>query len=194
MNITPIMDENGEVTNFVATYKDVTIQMQLEQKLENLATTDSLTQVNNRYKINAEIDKHIARSKRYGEPFSILMLDIDHFKQVNDTYGHYVGDVVLKDLSKIVKHNIRQVDSFGRWGGEEFILILENTQKESAIQIAEKIRDIISITTIADHYKITVSIGVSEYQQDELKSALLQRVDTALYEAKENGRNQVRFK
>jgi len=193
INITPILDESAKVQHFVVTYKDVTIQMKLEQKLENLATTDSLTQVNNRYKINMEIDLRIARAKRYNEPFALVMLDIDNFKKVNDTYGHYVGDIVLKDLSHIVHQNIRQVDSFGRWGGEEFMLILDNATKEEALKIAEKLRHIISVTTIADHYKITVSIGVSTYRMNEPKSLLLQRVDDALYKAKENGKNQVRF-
>jgi diguanylate cyclase (GGDEF)-like protein/PAS domain S-box-containing protein len=194
INITPIMDANNIVQHFVVTYKDITIQMKLEEKLENLATTDSLTQVNNRYKINTDIDNYMARAKRYSEPFSILMLDIDHFKAVNDTYGHYVGDIVLKDLTRIVNQNIRDVDTFGRWGGEEFMLILDNTTKEIGVIIAEKLRHIISVTTIADHYNITVSIGVSEYFVDEHKRTLLERVDDALYEAKENGRNQVRFK
>ena len=193
-SITPIDDEYTKTKNFVASAKDVTIQMKLEQKLENLATTDSLTQVYNRYKINGEIDLHIARAKRNNTPFSLLMFDIDHFKLINDKYGHYVGDVVLKDLTKIVENNIRQVDSFGRWGGEEFMLVLENTNKEEAIKVAEKIRTVVEKTPMSGHYNITVSVGVSQYRISEQKSTLLERVDQALYEAKEGGRNRVVYR
>jgi len=190
----PIDDEYTKEKSFVVSAKDVTIQMKLEQKLENLATTDSLTQVYNRYKVNTEIDVHIARAKRNNVPFSLLMFDIDHFKVINDTYGHYVGDVVLKDLTKLIEKNIRQIDSFGRWGGEEFMLVLENTNKEEALKVAQKIRSIVEKTPMAGHYNITVSIGVSQYRISEQKSTLLERVDQALYEAKEGGRNKVVYK
>jgi diguanylate cyclase (GGDEF)-like protein/PAS domain S-box-containing protein len=193
-SITPIDDKYTRTKNFVATAKDVTIQMKLEKKLENLATTDSLTQIYNRYKINAEIELHIARAKRNNTPFSVLMFDIDHFKAVNDKYGHYVGDVVLKDLTHVIEKNIREVDSFGRWGGEEFMLVLDNASKNEAVSVAQKIRRTVEATPMSGHYKITVSIGVSQYRISEQKSTLLERVDQALYEAKEGGRNQVVFK
>ena len=193
VHITPIIDEYSGTQNYVTTCKDITIQIKLEQKLESLAITDSLTQVHNRYKINSDIKLHIARTKRGGVPFSLAMLDIDYFKNINDTYGHYVGDVVLKDLTKIIEKNIREVDSVGRWGGEEFMLLLDNTTTKEAVFVAEKIRTIIEKTLMAGHYNITVSIGVSQYTTPENKSILLQKVDNALYEAKENGRNQVAF-
>ncbi|WP_457743689.1 diguanylate cyclase [Sulfurimonas sp.] len=191
VHITPIINEYTKEQNYVATCKDITIQMKLEQKLETLAITDSLTQTHNRYKINLDIELHIARTKRGGVPFSLAMLDIDYFKNVNDTYGHYVGDVVLKDLTKIIEKNIREVDSLGRWGGEEFMLLLDNTNTKEAFIVAEKIRDIVENRPMAGHYNITVSIGVSQYKCSENKSTLIQRVDKALYKAKENGRNQV---
>ena len=193
-SITPIDDAYTKSKNFVVSAKDVTIQMKLEKKLENLATTDSLTQIYNRYKINAEIELHIARSKRSNTPFSLLMFDIDHFKNINDTYGHYVGDVVLKDLAQLIQKSIRQVDSFGRWGGEEFMLILDGANKEEALKVAQKIRALVEKTAMSGHYNITVSIGVGQYKISEQKSALLERVDQALYEAKEGGRNQVAYR
>ncbi len=193
-SITPIDDEYTKEKNFVVSSKDVTIRMRLEQKLENLATTDSLTQVYNRYKINGEIDLHIARAKRSNTPFSLLMFDIDHFKNINDTYGHYVGDVVLKDLTRVIQKNIRELDCFGRWGGEEFMLILENTNKEEAMKVAQKIRSVVEKTPMARHYHITISVGVSQYKISEQKSMLLERVDQALYKAKEGGRNKVVYK
>ncbi len=193
-SIIPIDDKYTRTKNFVATSKDVTIQMKLEQKLENLAITDSLTQIYNRYKINAEIDLHIAMAKRNHQPFSMLMFDIDHFKRVNDTYGHYVGDVVLKELTKLVENNIREVDAFGRWGGEEFMLLLDNTNKTEALHVANKLLSKVAQTPLSGHYSITISIGVSEYRIAEQKATLLERVDQALYEAKESGRNRVVFK
>ena len=193
-SITPIDDAYTKSKNFVVSAKDVTTQMKFERKLENLATTDSLTQVYNRYKINAEIELHIARSKRSNTPFSLLMFDIDHFKNINDTYGHYVGDLVLKDLTRLIQTSIRQVDSFGRWGGEEFMLILNGANKEEALKVAQKIRALVEKTAMSGHYNITVSIGVGQYKISEQKSVLLERVDQALYEAKEGGRNQVAYR
>ena len=193
-SIISIDDKYTRTKNFVATSKDVTIQMKLEQKLENLAITDSLTQIYNRYKINAEIDLHIAMAKRNHQPFSMLMFDIDHFKRVNDTYGHYVGDVVLKELTKLIESSIREVDVFGRWGGEEFMLLLDNTNKIEALHVANKLLNNVAQTPLSGHYSITISIGVSEYRIAEQKATLLERVDQALYEAKESGRNRVVFK
>jgi len=191
LNITPVRDKYSHTQSFVATCKDVTIQVKLENKLENLAITDSLTQVYNRYKINSEIELHMARTKRGDTPFSILMFDIDDFKKVNDTYGHYVGDIVLKELTKLIEMNIREVDTFGRWGGEEFILLLDNTTQDEAARVAEKIRHIIEVTLIAGHYHTSVSIGASQYKTSEQKSSFLQRVDRALYKAKKDGKNRV---
>jgi len=191
INITPVRDKYSHTQSFVATCKDVTIQVKLVHKLENLAITDSLTQVYNRYKINSEIELYMARTKRGSTPFSILMFDIDDFKKVNDTYGHYAGDIVLKDLTKLIEKNIREVDTFGRWGGEEFILLLDNTRQDEAVRVAEKIRHIIETTLIAGHYNTTVSIGASEYKTSEQKSSFLKRVDRALYKAKKDGKNRV---
>lgn len=191
LNITPVRDKYSHAQSFVATSKDVTIQVKLEHKLENLAIRDSLTHVYNRYKINTEIELEIARAKRNSIPFSILMFDIDDFKKVNDTYGHYVGDKVLIDLTKLIEANIREVDTFGRWGGEEFMLILDNTTRNKAFRVAEKIRQSIEGVLFAGNHNITVSIGVSQYKTSEQKSTFFQRVDSALYKAKNDGKNRV---
>lgn len=191
LKITPLLDENDNIQNFVATSTDITERMEMEKKLKKLATIDSLTEIYNRYKIDDEIRLNIARYQRYKEPFSVLMFDIDHFKIINDTYGHDVGDRVLKNLSKTVSKNIRVTDKVGRWGGEEFIVVLENTTKDEAFLMAEKLRKIVEASVIDEKYKITISIGVAQYEEPESREELIKKVDEALYMAKEKGRNQV---
>ena len=191
MNITPIFDEKNKIRNFVATSTDITNRIEIENRLKKLATVDSLTKIYNRYKINEEIDIKIARYRRYKNPFALVMFDIDFFKHVNDTYGHSIGDKVLRALSKLVLKNIREVDLFGRWGGEEFMLVLDNTTKYEALTIAEKIRKLVGEHMIDGKYTITISLGVVEFKEDEAKRELLKRVDNALYKAKQNGRNLV---
>ncbi|HIP54589.1 MAG TPA: sensor domain-containing diguanylate cyclase [Sulfurimonas autotrophica] len=191
LKITPLFDENKKLKNFVATSMDITNRIEMQKKLQKLATIDSLTGIYNRYKIDDAINLQIARSKRYKEPFCLIMLDVDHFKKVNDTYGHDIGDKVLKALSRLISKHIRCTDIFGRWGGEEFAVILENTKKEEAIEIAEKLRKIVEAYSIENRYKITISLGVGEYKEGESREDLVKKVDKALYRAKENGRNQV---
>ncbi len=193
-NIAPIFGHENKIEHFVFTGTDVSNRIKIENKLKQLATIDSLTKVYNRYKINEIIEHQIARSKRYGEIFSVLMFDIDYFKKVNDTYGHYVGDLVLKKLSELISNNIREVDSFGRWGGEEFMLLLNKANQSEALYIAEKLRRLVENYSIDNLYKITISIGVSTFVKNDTKASLLERVDQALYLSKENGRNRVTFK
>ncbi len=191
LKITPLFDDNKTIQNFVATSTDITNRIKIEKKLKKLATIDSLTEIYNRYKIDDAINIQIARYRRYKEIFCIFMFDIDNFKIVNDTYGHDVGDRVLKALSRLVLNHIRTTDIFGRWGGEEFVIILENTRKEEAFVIAEKLRKIVEASLIDGKYKITISIGVAQYEDPESREELVKKVDEALYRAKENGRNQV---
>ena len=189
--ISPLKNEKGNIRYFVSTSRDISDRVALEKELKQLATKDALTGIYNRYKINMKIEEEIKRADRYGEPFALAMFDIDHFKQVNDTYGHDAGDYVLQDLSKIVLDNIRETDSFGRWGGEEFMLLLPYTSKEKLIEIAQKIRQKVEAHNFENVGSITISIGVTVYKKGEGISQVLKRVDTALYEAKSHGRNQV---
>lgn len=190
LKITPLLDENNKIQNFVATSTDITSRIEMEKTLKKLATVDSLTEIYNRYKIDDAINIQIARYQRYKEPFSILMFDIDYFKDVNDRYGHDVGDKVLKALSQLISSNIRVTDMVGRWGGEEFIVILEDTKKEEAYMIAQKLRKLVEAYIIEDKYHITISIGVAEYEEGDSREDLVKKADEALYRAKENGRNQ----
>lgn len=192
--ITPIFNTNKEIKNFVVTSHDITERVEMEKELQKLATFDSLTSIYNRYKINKEIDSELNRVRRYKDNFSLLMIDIDHFKTVNDQYGHDVGDFVLQEISKVIGQYIRVSDRFGRWGGEEFMLLIPNSSKEESMFIANKLRYVIEKHTFNNSYAITISIGVSIYKDLETKESLLKRVDEALYNAKKGGRNTVRFK
>jgi len=189
--ITPIMDDGGVIQHFLATSQDITERVLMEEKLQRLATVDSLTGIYNRYKTNEEIEIEIGRNKRYDESFALAMFDIDHFKKVNDTYGHEVGDYVLQEISNIVTKEIRESDRFGRWGGEEFMLILPKLSKQEALHVSEKLRSKIEGHDFKDVGRITISIGVTVFEPSDTKESLLKRVDNALYKAKDEGRNRV---
>lgn len=152
---------------------------------------DNLTGLANRACLDEAISKHMDLNKRYQQPFSILLLDVDHFKKVNDQYGHLVGDEVLKALSQYLNLNVRKSDVVGRWGGEEFLIILPRQSRQGAFDVAEKLRKHVEQRDMILNLTITISIGVAEYQTSENQSDLIKRADIALYRAKEQGRNQV---
>lgn len=161
------------------------------QKLEYLATTDELTGLYNRSRIENNVNDEVERSERYKRGLSIILLDIDNFKSVNDDYGHHVGDVILSEFASVLKDGIRKVDAVGRWGGEEFLIILPETNIKEAENIAEQIRKKIEnhIFTVIKHK--TSSFGVSEYIQGDNSQSIINRADKALYKAKDCGRNTV---
>ena len=137
------------------------------------------------------MDIELIRTKRYGSIFSIILIDIDHFKLVNDTYGHIVGDSVLKEFASILKANVRDSDCVGRWGGEEFIIVCIETDTNGAVLVAEKLRDEIekfNFTTVGNK---TASFGVSSSGKNIDETIILDNADKALYKAKNSGRNQV---
>jgi len=173
-------------------------KIELEKHLQHLASTDPMTELYNRrafFEI-AELEVSSAKSKQ--EKFTCLIIDIDHFKRINDTYGHGVGDTVITAVSKLMVLNTRTKDHIGRIGGEEFAILMPKTSTEAAYQIADRLRENISKHSIAidgsESVKITISIGLSTLttDEDETIHTLLKRADTALYKAKDNGRNQVR--
>jgi len=170
-------------------------QKELIRNLEKLANTDSLTGVwNRRYLLNIA-EKETQRSRRYNRPLSVLMIDIDHFKNVNDTYGHAVGDDVLMTMTETIINYLRNLDILGRFGGEEFVVLLPETDNKAAVITAERIRvniEQINIPVDGKSVSITVSIGVASYQKGDANiDALIQRADAALYQAKNQGRNRV---
>ncbi len=190
--ITPILNEDtDEIEYYVSTSKDVTKEVKLQEQLETLATVDALTGIANRYSINKSIEDELKRAKRYNKHFSLLMFDIDFFKKVNDTHGHDIGDIVLKEFSQIISSSIRDTDMFGRWGGEEFMLLIPNEEIHVAQKLADKLRKQVKAHYFEDVEHITVSIGITHCDGHSEKEALLKRVDEALYEAKESGRDRV---
>jgi len=161
------------------------------KKLELLATTDALTGLYNRAKIDEIIQNEREKQKRYGNPFCIALIDLDDFKSINDTHGHLVGDRVLKEVAKCLEHSIRKTDAIGRWGGEEFLIVLVQTDFEGAKRLAENINTILKEILIKDVGSVSASIGVSQYRLGEGLMSLFSRVDKYLYEAKESGKARV---
>jgi len=163
--------------------------------LESLSTTDALTGINNRRNFDRELNREIRRSLRYDSPLSLIMLDIDLFKIVNDTHGHLFGDEVLKTIGLILKKSLRSHDICARYGGEEFVVLLPETTAQEAFAAAEKIRQIVSDTTVRfeqSESKVTVSAGLAQYNPAAMPEdkKLVDAADKALYEAKRGGRNK----
>jgi diguanylate cyclase (GGDEF)-like protein len=151
-----------------------------------------LTGAYNRRKFDHYAKLSIDKQKRYGSPFSIIMFDVDNFKQINDNYGHNKGDQTLQEISAIVKNTLRNSDKLFRWGGEEFIILLPETSLENARIVAEKLRRSIESNPFnMRHGNVTVSLGVGEYKEDEGPDQLILRIDNALLNAKSNGRNKI---
>lgn len=183
-------------------FRILAIQLSLEIKkvflyetVERMAITDSLTGLYVRRYFNDRLDEELGRSARQGLKFSFLMLDIDDFKKINDTYGHLVGDVVLKDIGGIIKENIREIDLACRYGGEEFAAMLPETSKEGAFVVAERIRKRVEghiFRAYDERLKLTVSLGVASYPDDSSnQSGLIDAADNALYKGKRSGKNVV---
>lgn len=164
---------------------------QANRELEILSTTDKLTGIYNRLKLDDVLTLEVSRARRYRLPLCIAMLDIDHFKQVNDLHGHAVGDSVLVRIADLLRQSIRATDTVGRWGGEEFLLILPHTNPEQARLAAENICATIAAAEFPVVGHKTVSLGVTSYDGEENEVHMLARADEALYEAKRTGRNRV---
>ena len=170
---------------------------QMVRRLEELATIDGLTGLPNHRVFQEELSRQLAQSNRFQNETSIILCDVDHFKGVNDTYGHPVGDVVLRGLGDVFRSNVRRdTDLPARYGGEEFAVICAGTGTTGAVKLAEKIRTDLEgrvFRTDKGDLRVTLSLGVATYPQHARnKEQLVERADTALYTAKENGRNQVR--
>ncbi|MEA2111674.1 MAG: cache domain-containing protein [Campylobacterota bacterium] len=163
----------------------------LKNDFEKLATIDTLTQIDNRYSLMEQFAMEINRSKRYDTSLSIIMLDIDFFKQVNDIYGHAVGDCVLTALASLIKRNLRESDIVGRYGGEEFIIILPGTDLEDAKQFAHRLREDVQEHSFDTIKQITISLGLVELRREESIDDVFKRVDDLLYKSKTDGRNRV---
>lgn len=165
---------------------------QINIMLELKATTDSLTGLRNRQYLDRQLILEISRAERYQTPMAFILFDIDHFKIINDRFGHLAGDEVLKTLGAIVGKAIRNLDVLARWGGEEFVVLLPGGTLEPAMQAAEKLRGLIEKHPFPVNGRITCSFGVSQYRESDTPETITARADDALYAAKAAGRNVVR--
>lgn len=165
----------------------------IKDDFEKLATTDFLTKIHNRYSIMSLLSSELHRARRYNTPLSLIMYDIDFFKKVNDTFGHIVGDNILVELSALVQANLRDIDILGRYGGEEFLIVLPSTTFEDAKVFAERLRRSVEEHTFDIVKNLTISIGVVEFKTDDNIDSIFKQVDDLLYKSKNNGRNRVSF-
>lgn len=189
--VSGIYDKDNKFFGILGVSRDVTERREMEEKIRRLTEVDHLTQLYNRLKLDSVVKIEIERTKRSTSAFTVIMLDIDHFKRVNDTYGHIIGDEVLKEIALIIKKTIRKIDIAGRWGGEEFMIILPESKVYGGLKLANKIRLNIEKHKFSDIGKLTASFGVAEYEINMNEVELVTKVDKAMYDAKEAGRNVV---
>jgi len=175
--------------HLLITLVDITMEKKREKRLFYLATTDKLTKLLNRHAGMKILENLFHQAQRYGIPLSLLMLDIDNFKKLNDVLGHLAGDLALRKVAKAIKRGIRKSDIAIRWGGEEFLLLLPFTA--DPLPIGEKIRKLINAISMDGYGPLSVSVGATTYREDDTIDSMVQRADSALYSAKRKGKNRV---
>lgn len=186
-HIDPIYSEKGKKIGYTSIRQEITDK----KRVEKLSVTDKLTQLYNRVKIEEIFTIEIAKFHRYNTSFSMILIDIDHFKEVNDVHGHNVGDTILKEIANILKSSVRIEDVAGRWGGEEFIILTSNYSLEGLMSLAEKVRKNIEEYDFSVVGTKTASFGISVLQKDDNQESMIARADKSLYHAKKTGRNKV---
>lgn len=197
VKVIPLKNNDNEIIGSVEVFADNSHHEEILEKLkelEKMAMTDVLTQLPNRRYINNFLETKIGEFNRFGWTFAIAMIDVDFFKKVNDTYGHDIGDEILKLVAKTFINNLRKIDTIGRYGGEEFIGIFSNQNAESILLICEKLRILVENSKLqingAD-IGVTISIGVTIVKESDTMDSLLKRADDLVYKSKLNGRNIV---
>ena len=166
----------------------------IQRELLHMAVTDELTGAFNRNHMNSALAHEMARDRRYSKAFGLLIVDIDYFKKINDSFGHAVGDKVLLKTAQVLSRSIRSSDTLVRWGGEEFVIIAVEIDEKALHQLCENLRVSIETTHYDSVDKVTVSIGATLFSKNDTQDRLLLRADRALYEAKEKGRNRIAYK
>ncbi|MBN2627767.1 MAG: GGDEF domain-containing protein [Spirochaetales bacterium] len=196
MSLSPVQEE-GEPDRLLILARDISKRKRMEalvkarsDELYRQSVTDPLTGLNNRKKLDDFLSSELDRASRYHTRVSLILADVDHFKRVNDTFGHGIGDVVLKGVADVLSGNIRKTDLAGRWGGEEFLIICPGTNGEEAHVLAEKIRPLIKEIPVKDDHRVSISMGVTEFREGDDIISLMARADKALYEAKNTGRDR----
>lgn len=197
IRISPIRDDSGKIIGAAELFNDSSPKVAMMERMkecEELALMDSLTRMANRRYIEISIEKRISEIRRYGWPTGILFIDIDHFKNINDTYGHDVGDEVLKAVVNTLVSNCRPFDVFGRWGGEEFVGIIRNVNGDNLYNLADKLRILVANTrvTAGEHtVHVTISVGATLLTSEDTIESIIKRADRLMYASKEEGRNKV---
>ncbi len=193
----PLRDNSGETIGAAEIFTDISLMLSIKQKaerLEKIAFFDSLTQLPNRKHMEAELYSRLQEFKRYGMPFGVLFLDIDHFKEFNDTMGHDAGDRILKTVAATLRGSARPFDVFGRWGGEEFVGVIRNIDPETLAMIGNRYLKLIEKSHVVIEGKqigITVSIGATAVRTNDAINTLIKRADRFMYQSKQNGRNRL---
>ena len=185
-------DRNGKIIGAIESIRDISDNKRMEEELHELSIKDSLTDSYNRRYFQERLEEEIERTKRNNTPFSLIMLDIDDFKVINDTYGHIVGDRVLIEIVNLVKNRIRKTDFIARWGGEEFMILLTNTNLQYAEKLAFELKNGICRLDIPEIDFVTASFGVTSYHQSDTVNSITKRVDELMYAAKAAGKNCVK--
>ena len=186
------MEEKNRQLERMVREKTVELNRALE-RIERLAVTDELTGLFNRRRFDEVLKYELHRANDHGRTVSVILGDLDFFKKVNDKFGHLMGDRVLKEVSRILKENLRFFDTVARWGGEEFIVLLPDTPRQEAVRTAERIRVAFGSAMLEAQLGFTISFGVAEFVAGDTDDSLLSRADYALYQAKLNGRNRVEY-
>jgi diguanylate cyclase (GGDEF)-like protein len=210
--IVPIIDIDGDIVEYIGIRHDITELEQakeqlkllnfsmkkkvtelydMTQSLEQQASTDVLTGIFNRYKFDEVFDIELKKAKLNDSDLCLILFDIDHFKDINDTFGHGAGDTALSEVARIVAQNVKRGDVFARWGGEEFAVLAISTPIEGGVALSQKLKEEIGSNHFGFVAKITASFGVAAYKHGDSTEDLLKRADNALYAAKKNGRNRV---
>ncbi len=211
--VIPILDVDGDIVEYIAIRHDITELEETKQQLRNInkamkhkvdelysmtnaleekAYKDNLTGINNRENFEEIFSTEIANAKQNNLPLCLIIFDVDHFKVINDTYGHQAGDAILTDMVDLIANNIKNGDVFARWGGEEFVILTPSTEIAGALNLAENLRMLVQSHTFNNlENNLTLSFGIAQLSSEDDKKTLFQKADAALYEAKKNGRNRV---
>jgi diguanylate cyclase (GGDEF)-like protein/PAS domain S-box-containing protein len=193
-SLSSICCRNGQKLGKVLIISDITTQINLLRRMEWLATTDELTELNNRRSLFQQATMEMERARRYGRPISFILMDLDHFKRINDSYGHAAGDEALRETARRIRTSIRDTDIAGRYGGEEFAICLPESPQDTAVKFAERLRSLIADSKFSygkKQFSLTASFGIigRDKIDEETLEELFAKADKALYLAKEKGRN-----
>jgi diguanylate cyclase (GGDEF)-like protein/PAS domain S-box-containing protein len=194
---TPILDAQGKAVGALEVFNDRTSRIEQAERikeLEQLALIDELTRLPNRRHFDDHLSQRLGEWQRHGRPFGVLMMDVDHFKQVNDEHGHEIGDATLRMVARTLNANCRGSDIVARWGGEEFGAIISHVEAQQLLLVAEKFRTMVTVShlrTPGRAVRVTISIGATVANTDDTVETMIKRADQALYEAKRQGRNRV---